>query len=182
MSYIEIPKVSIYLPIYHGTENEVLKKGVGHLNNTSLPIGGDSVHTVLTGHTGFIKSKLFTRINELEIGDIINIYTLEKRLTYKVYDIKIVLPEETKDLQIEENEDLLTLVTCTPYGVNTHRLLVKSKRIENIEKNNLEENTEKERKKINKNYIIIILVSVFCCILLNKIVKYLRIWNYRKKF
>ena len=175
MSYIEIPKVSIYLPIYHGTENEVLKKGAGHIKNTSLPIGGIDTHTVLTGHTGLIKAKIFTKINELEIGDIINIYTLEKRLTYKVYNKKIVLPEETKDLQIEEDKDLLTLVTCTPYGINTHRLLVQSVRTQNEDKKiKLDENIEDYRKEEDKNYTIIILVVIFCCILLNKIVKYLR--------
>lgn len=129
MSYIEIPKISVYLPIYHGTKNEEMKKGVGHIEKTSLPIGGKSTHCVLTGHTGLIRTKIFTRLNELNLKDEVYIYTLDIKLKYKVYEIKIVLPTEVKDLQIQENKDLLTLVTCTPYGINTHRLLVKCERV-----------------------------------------------------
>lgn len=130
MGYIEIPKISVYLPIYHGTSDETLQKGVGHIQSTSLPIGGSSTHCVLTGHTGLPSAELFTRIDELEIGDIFYIYVLGETLTYKVYETKVILPEEIDELQITDDRDLVTLVTCTPYGVNTHRLLVKAERTE----------------------------------------------------
>lgn len=100
----------------------------GHIEKTSFPIGGKSTHCVLTGHTGLVKAKIFTRLNELEKEDEIFIYTLNKKLKYKVYEKKIVLPTEVKDLQIQKDKDLLTLVTCTPYGINSHRLLVKCER------------------------------------------------------
>ena len=186
MAYIEIPKISVYLPIYHGTESEVLKNGIGHLSNTSLPVGGNNTHTVLTGHTGFTKSELFTRIDELRIGDEVYIFSLEKKIRYCVYQIKVVLPYEISDLEIIEGKDLLTLVTCTPYGINTHRLLVQCER---IELNEFDEkiddkedfSIEKTIKYRNDKYwififcdFIIFLIIIFCCILSNKIVKYIQ--------
>lgn len=130
MAYIKIPKISVYLPIYHGTTSDILEKGVGHMNSSSLPIGGSSTHCVLTGHTGLASAELFTRIDELEIGDIFYIYVLNEVLAYKVYETKVILPDEVDELQIIQGKDLVTLVTCTPYGVNTHRLLVKAERTE----------------------------------------------------
>lgn len=130
MSYINIPKISVNLPIYHGTGEEALTKGVGHVESTSLPIGGESTHCVLTGHTGLPSAELFTRLDELKVKDIFYIHTLNEVLTYKVYQIKVILPTEIEELQITMGEDLVTLVTCTPYGVNSHRLLVKAKRVE----------------------------------------------------
>lgn len=130
MGYIKIPKISVFLPIYHGTSKEVLEKGIGHIQTTSLPIGGNSTHCALTGHTGLPNAELFTRIDELDIGDVFYIYTLDKVLEYKVYETKVILPDQISELKITSNDDLVTLVTCTPYGVNSHRLLVKARRIE----------------------------------------------------
>lgn len=133
MSYIEIPKISAVLPIYHGTEEEILKKGVGHLENSSLPIGGKNTHCVLTGHTGLLRAEIFTKLTQLEIDDYFYLNTLGEKLIYQVDQIKVVLPTETENLKIKEGEDLVTLVTCTPYGVNTHRLLVQGERVERDE-------------------------------------------------
>ena len=186
MAYIEIPKISVYLPIYHGTESEVLKNGIGHLQNTSLPVGGNTTHTVLTGHTGFTKSELFTRIDELKMGDEVYIFSLDKKMRYCVYQIKVVLPYEINDLKIIDGKDLLTLVTCTPYGINTHRLLVQCEREEINEsdkKIDIKEDfiVDNVFQSMNDKYwififcdIIIFLIIVFCCILLNKIVKYIQ--------
>lgn len=130
MAYIEIPKISVHLPIYHGTSSDVLEKGVGHIQSTSLPIGGESTHCVLTGHTGLPSAELFTRLDELDIGDIFYIHVLNKVLTYKVYETKVILPDKIDELQVVPGKDYVTLVTCTPYGVNTHRLLVKAEQVE----------------------------------------------------
>ena len=168
MSYLEIPKISVRLPIYHGTTDDVMKKGVGHIKNTSLPIGGENTHCVLTGHTGLSRAEIFTRLNELEVNDYFYINTLNEQLIYKVYQIKVVLPTELEDLKIIEGKDLVTLITCTPYGINTHRLLVQGERTEENEKN-----TQEVKEKVDKNNKkIIILIIIFYCILLNKIVKY----------
>lgn len=131
MGYINIDKVKIHLPIYHGTTEGVLQIAVGHLAGTSLPVGGPSTHSVLTGHTGLPSSKLFTDIDRLKKGDTFQIVVLDKTMTYKVTDIRTVLPDQLDSLKIEEGKDLCTLVTCTPYGINTHRLLVTGTRIPN---------------------------------------------------
>ena len=167
MGYIQIPKISVDLPIYHGTSEEVLEKGVGHIQNTSVPIGGNSTHSVLTGHTGLPNAELFTRLDELVVGDIFYIHVLNDILTYKVYEIKVVLPDNIDELRITSGEDLVTLVTCTPYGVNSHRLLVKAKRVEyeDYTENNNSGNTIEtsnnsntinnvETKKTNKQYYL----------------------------
>lgn len=167
MGYIQIPKILVDLPIYHGTSEEVLEKGVGHIQNTSVPIGGNSTHSVLTGHTGLPNAELFTRLDELVVGDIFYIHVLNDILTYKVYEIKVVLPDNIDELRITSGEDLVTLVTCTPYGVNSHRLLVKAKRVEYedyTENNNSGNTTETsnnsntinnvETKKTNKQYYL----------------------------
>lgn len=133
MGYIDIPCIGVSLPIYHGTSNEVLQKGAGHLEGTSVPVGGENVHTVLTGHTGLSSAKIFTDLTEMEEGDIFILRVLGQKLAYKVYDIKVILPDELSDLSIEEGKDLCTLITCTPYGVNTHRLLVMGERTEYTE-------------------------------------------------
>lgn len=158
MAYIEIPKISVYLPIYHGTSNEVLEKGVGHIQSTSIPIGGISTHSVLTGHTGLPSAELFTRLDELVVGDIFYIHVLNEVLTYKIYETKVILPDEIDELQITSGRDLVTLVTCTPYGVNTHRLLVKAERTEyeeyvTDEKEINTDNSNSENKE-EKNYYI----------------------------
>ena len=128
MGYINIPKIGVELPIYHGTEKGVLQVGVGHLEGSSLPVGGGSTHAVLSGHRGLPSSRLFTDLDEIETGDTFTITVMDRVITYKVDQIKIVLPEEIEDLYIEDGMDYCTLVTCTPYGVNTHRLLVRGVR------------------------------------------------------
>lgn len=133
MGYIEIPKIGCTLPIYHGTEESVLQIGVGHLEWSSLPIGGRSSHCVLSGHSGLPTSKLFTNLDKLTEGDTFMIRVIDEILTYEVDRIMVVEPQETSPLCIVDGEDYCTLVTCTPYGVNTHRLLVRGRRIDNIE-------------------------------------------------
>jgi sortase A len=128
IGYLEIPKLSVYLPIYHGQDEEVLEKGIGHVQETSLPVGGISTHCVLSGHTGLPAAKLLTGLDEMEEGDLFYLHVLDEVLAYRVDQIKVVLPDETEDLQIVEGKDYVTLVTCTPYGVNTHRLLVRGER------------------------------------------------------
>lgn len=128
MGIVEVPSIDITIPIYHGTTEQVLEKGVGHLQGTSLPIGGESVHTVLTGHSGLSNAKLFTDLTELVDGDVFFLNVLGEKLAYKVDQIKVVLPSEISDLTVIPGEDHCTLLTCTPYGVNTHRLLVRGVR------------------------------------------------------
>ena len=133
MGYIEIPSIDCSLPIYHGTEESVLQIAVGHLEWSSLPVGGESTHCVLSGHRGLPSAKLFTNLDKLQTGDIFMLRVLDNVLTYEVDQILIVKPQETGALRIEEGKDYCTLVTCTPYGINTRRLLVRGHRIDNIE-------------------------------------------------
>ena len=129
MAYVDIPKINVYLPVQHGTGAETLEKSVGHVVGTSLPVGGSSTHAVLSAHSGMASSKLFSDIDQLTEGDIFYIHVLDEVLAYKVDAINMVLPTDTSLLQIEEGKDLVTLVTCTPFGVNTHRLLVRGHRV-----------------------------------------------------
>ncbi len=129
MGYVSIERIGVEIPIYHGTSESVLQHSIGHLEGTSLPIGGESTHTVLVGHRGLPSAKLFSDLNELEIGDTFNIYVMDRVLTYEVDQILTVRPDQTEDLQIVKGEDYCTLLTCTPYGVNTHRLLVRGTRV-----------------------------------------------------
>lgn len=131
MGYIEIPKVRCNLPIYHGTDEAVLQVAIGHVPGSSLPVGGESTHCVLSGHRGLPSAKLFTNLDELETGDVFMLRVLDETLTYEVDQIRTVLPNELGDLAIVEGEDYCTLVTCTPYGINSHRLLVRGHRVEN---------------------------------------------------
>ena len=133
MGYIEIPSINCSLPIYHGTQESVLQIAVGHIEWSSLPVGGASTHCVVSGHRGLPSAKLFTNLDELSKGDTFMLRVLDEVLTYEVDQILIVEPQETGALQIEEGKDYCTLVTCTPYGINTHRLLVRGHRIDNIE-------------------------------------------------
>ena len=133
MGYIEIPEIDVSLPIYHGTEDPVLQVAVGHLEWTSLPVGGESTHCVLSGHRGLPSAKLFTNLDKLREGDTFLLRVLDEILTYEVDQILIVEPQDTAALEIVEGQDYCTLVTCTPYGINTHRLLVRGHRIDNIE-------------------------------------------------
>lgn len=130
VGYIDIPKINVYLPIYHGTTEEILAKGAGHLQNTSLPIGGESTHSVISAHTAYPGETFFDYLTDMEEGDEFFVHVLDRVLKYEVDSIKVVLPEETDDLRVVKGEDYVTLLTCTPYSVNTHRLLVRGKRVE----------------------------------------------------
>ena len=133
MGYITIEKIKVQLPVYHGTSDKVLNSAVGHVEGSSLPVGGESTHAVLSAHRGLPSAKLFTNLDKVEIGDVFTIRILDRTITYQVDQILIVLPHEMENLQIVKGEDYCTLVTCTPYGINTHRMLVRGTRIENIE-------------------------------------------------
>lgn len=133
IGYVKIDKIGVELPFYHGTSEQVLSRGVGHLEGTSLPVGGTSTHSVMSAHRGLPTAKLFTDLDRLEMGDTFQIIVLDQILTYQVDQIKIITPREVDDLQIVEGKDYCTLFTCTPYGINTHRLLVRGIRIETIE-------------------------------------------------
>ena len=129
MGYLIIPKMNVELPIYHGVEEKVLQVGVGHLSETSLPVGGESTHVALSGHRGLPSAKLFTDLDQMEVGDQFYIKVLGETLAYEVHEVETVLPTETESLAIQPGEDLVTLITCTPYGINSHRLLVHAHRI-----------------------------------------------------
>ncbi len=129
LGYVDIPKLEIYLPIFHGTSEEALQMGIGHMEGTSLPIGGESTHSVLAGHTGLPTAELFTNIDRLVPGDVFYIHVLDRILAYRVDQTKVVEPAEDEEIQIVQGEDYVTLLTCTPYGVNDHRLLVRGTRI-----------------------------------------------------
>jgi sortase A len=133
MGYLTIEKIEVQLPIYHGTSDKVLNSAVGHIEGTSIPVGGKSTHAALSAHRGLPTAKLFTNLDMVEVGDVFTIRILDRTITYQVDQIRIVLPDETEDLEIVAGEDYCTLVTCTPYAVNTHRLLVRGIRIENTE-------------------------------------------------
>lgn len=130
MGYIEIPKIDCHLPIYHGTSEGVLQTAIGHLEGSSLPVGGEGAHSVLSGHRGLPSARLFTDLDQMAEGDLFMLCVLDEVLTYEVDQILVVLPEETEALAVIPGEDLCTLVTCTPYGVNSHRMLVRGRRVE----------------------------------------------------
>lgn len=144
MGYVEIPKISVNLPIYHGTENDSLERGIGHLLGSSLPVGGESTHSILSGHSGMASQKMFTDLEQLTAGDVFYLHILNETLAYQVVEINTVLPYDTSLLGIAPGEDLCTLVTCTPYGVNTHRLLVRGSRIPYAEAELLAEEVAEE--------------------------------------
>ena len=170
MGYINIPKIDVNLPIYHGNSKDVLKKAVGHLEKSSLPIGGKGTHCVLSGHTGLAKEKIFDNIDELEIGDIFYISSLGNTLGYKVDNINIVEPSDTNAIKIVPDKDYVTLVTCTPRYINSHRLLVRGERVleEDLVEGEKDENNKQDLKyntENSKNYslnviIIVILVAI----------------------
>jgi len=131
IGYIEIPKIDVFLPIYHGTSKEVLEKGAGHLENTSFPVGGKNTHSVISAHSAFPTRTFFDYLPDLKKGDKFLIHVLDELLTYQVDQIKTVLPDQTEDLYVEDGKDYVTLLTCTPYSINTHRLLVRGTRVPN---------------------------------------------------
>lgn len=177
MGYIEIPLISVNLPIYHGTDSTTLDAGAGHLIGSSLPVGGETTHAVLTAHSGMASQKLFSDLDKLEYGDVFFVKVLGQTLAYQVDQINTVLPHDTTYLGIEEGEDLCTLVTCTPFAVNTHRLLVRGTRIdyeeaevmveERLERTQLPESTW-EQEYIKGIFIglgAVVVISVICLIL-----------------
>ena len=169
LGYIEIPSINIKLPIYYGTSVDILKKGVGVLEGTSLPVGGENTHSVLSAHTGLANQKLFTDIDKLKDGDVFYLHILKKDLAYKVNQIKVVHPDEIDDLKISEDKDYVTLLTCYPYGINTERLLVRGERTD-LSPSNVEQ-VQKEISTFNHSnenliLIVIILISVLIIIFL----------------
>ncbi len=133
MGYIEIEKIQVSLPVYHGTDENVLHSGIGHLEGSSLPVGGTGTHTFLSGHSGLPSARLFSRIDRLEAGDTFTLHILGEALTYRIESSVVVLPEDAEAQEIDPGQDICTLMTCTPYGVNTHRLLVRGVRIKTAE-------------------------------------------------
>ena len=133
MGYIEIPSIDVALPIYHGVDEDVLQIAIGHLTGSSFPVGGAGTHSVVSGHRGLPSAKLFTDLDQLTKGDLFVMRILDETLTYEVDQIRIVLPNEMDELQIDEEQDYCTLITCTPYGINTHRMLVRGHRVDNVE-------------------------------------------------
>ena len=164
LGYISIKKIKIELPIYHGTSSSVLNVGVGHLEGSSLPIGGINTHSVLSAHRGLPSAKLFTNLNKLEIGDIFEIIVLDRKLTYQVDNIFIIEPNDVSKLEIEEGKDYVTLMTCTPYGINSHRLLVRGSRIENEE--NKEQIITSDAYIIDKLYVTFVIAFPILLILI----------------
>lgn len=176
MAFIDIPKIDVYLPIYHGTSESVLERGVGHLENTSLPVGGESTHCVLSGHTGLNSARLFTDLTELEEGDLFFIDVLNETLAYEVIEIQVVEPDDVSSLSIEEGRDLVTLVTCTPYGVNSHRLLVTGERTEYSEEehDSIEKSDDTEWLSAYRNAILIGIAIVAAVAVLVKVIRTIR--------
>lgn len=172
MGYLEIPSISVNLPIYHGTDAEILERGVGHLAASSIPVGGKSTHSVLTGHTGLSSAKLFTNLTEMKKEDLFFIHVLDRILAYKVDQISVVRPEDTRKLQIVKGKDYVTLVTCTPYGVNDHRLLVRGVRTKYVKKQRSSirpRNQDSQWMRTYKKAIAIGLMIVTALILLGKV-------------
>ena len=168
MGYVKIPKIGVQLPIYHGTDNDSLERGIGHLLGSSLPVGGDSSHTIRRAHSGMASQKMFSDLPQLTIGDVFYLRILGETLAYQVDQINTVLPHDTTFLGIEHGEDLATLVTCTPFGVNTHRLLVRGERIPYEEAETIVETTQEEvvESTWEQHYLKGILIGIFVVIIL----------------
>lgn len=160
MGIVEIPKIAIKLPIYHGTGDEVLQKAAGHLEGSSLPIGGESTHAVISAHRGLPSASLFTDLDQLEIGDHFLIHVLDETLCYEVDQILVVDPEDTSALAVEDGEDLVTLLTCTPYGVNTQRLMVRGHRVPYEEQAVAAEQTPLSGLSLHTNYLLWVVVGI----------------------
>ena len=169
MATIKIPAINVNLPIYHGTESATLDKGIGHLFGTALPVGGDSTHTVLTGHTGLGTATMFDQLTSLKEGDVFYIEVPGRHLKYQVTDIRVVLPNETETLNKVEGKDLATLITCTPYGINTHRLLVTGERVPMDEATAAAEAAQ-VKGAVLKPWMIAILIAVAIILLVSAII------------
>jgi len=174
MGYIEIPTINVNLPIYHGTGSDSLERGVGHLLGSSLPVGGESTHAILTGHSGMASQKMFTDLVQVEVGDVFYLHILNETLAYQVRELNTVLPHDTSLLGISTGEDLCTLITCTPYGINTHRLLVTGSRIPYEEAETIvEEITQQEqqpRSTWEEKYIAGIVAGIFAVLIVALVV------------
>lgn len=160
MGSVEIPKINIKIPIYHTTEEEVLNKGVGHLEGSSLPVGGANTHAVISAHRGLPSASLFTDLDQLKEGDHFLLHVLDETLCYEVDKISVVKPEDTSALAVEDGQDLVTLLTCTPYGVNTERLLVRGHRVPYVEEEVKEEKTVLSGSSLHTNYLLWVFVGL----------------------
>ena len=176
IGYVQIPKISVQLPVYHGTNNDSLDRGIGHLLGSSLPVGGDSTHSILTAHSGMASHKMFSDLPQLGVGDVFYLKVLGETLAYQVDQIHTVLPHDTTYLGIEQGEDLCTLVTCTPFGVNTHRLLVRGERIPYEEAEVIVETTQEAvvESTWEQNYMKGILIGI--CVVVVLVVVALIVW------
>ena len=176
MAYVQIPKISVQLPVYHGTNNDSLDRGIGHLLGSSLPVGGESTHSILTAHSGMASQKMFSDLPQLEVGDVFYLKVLGETLAYQVDQIHTVLPHDTTYLGIEQGEDLCTLVTCTPFGVNTHRLLVRGSRIPYEEAEVIVETTQEEivESTWEQHYMKGILIGI--CVVIVLVVVAILVW------
>lgn len=161
MGSVEIPKINIKIPIYHTTEEEVLNKGAGHLEGSSLPVGGANTHAVISAHRGLPSASLFTDLDQMKVGDHFLLHVLDETLCYEVDKISVVKPEDTTALAVEDGQDLVTLLTCTPYGVNTERLLVRGHRVPYVEEEVKEEKTVLSGSSLHTNYLLWVFVGLF---------------------
>lgn len=160
MGSVEIPKINIKIPIYHTTEEEVLNKGAGHLEGSSLPVGGANTHAVISAHRGLPSASLFTDLDQMKVGDHFLLHVLDETLCYEVDKISVVKPEDTSALAVEDGQDLVTLLTCTPYGVNTERLLVRGHRVPYVEGEVKEEKTVLSGSSLHTNYLLWVFVGL----------------------
>ena len=160
MGSVEIPKINIKIPIYHTTEEDVLNKGAGHLEGSSLPVGGANTHAVISAHRGLPSATLFTDLDQMKVGDHFLLHVLDETLCYEVDKISVVKPEDTSALAVEDGQDLVTLLTCTPYGVNTERLLVRGHRVPYVEEEVKEEKTVLSGSSLHTNYLLWVFVGL----------------------
>ena len=160
MGSVEIPKINIKIPIYHTTEEDVLNKGAGHLEGSSLPVGGANTHAVISAHRGLPSASLFTDLDQMKVGDHFLLHVLDETLCYEVDKISVVKPEDTSALAVEDGQDLVTLLTCTPYGVNTERLLVRGNRVPYVEEEVKEEKTVLSGSSLHTNYLLWVFVGL----------------------
>ena len=160
MGSVEIPKINIKIPIYHTTEEDVLNKGAGHLEGSSLPVGGANTHAVISAHRGLPSASLFTDLDQMKVGDHFLLHVLDETLCYEVDKISVVKPEDTSALAVEDGQDLVTLLTCTPYGVNTERLLVRGHRVPYVEEEVKEEKTVLSGSSFHTNYLLWVFVGL----------------------
>ena len=188
MCYVDVPKVNIYLPVYYGTSNEVLEKGCGYLENTSLPVGGKNTHSVISGHTGLPSAEMFTQLDQVEVGDMFYIHILNKILAYKIDKIQDVKPNETDSLRIVSGEDYVTLLTCTPYGINDRRLLVRGTRVPYTPEENSESTSEitdppTSEEALSQNVInqILIIGAIFLAAIITFVLACIMLHIDRKK-